>query len=504
MSDGAGLTPQEVLDIVTGANLRELSARNCKLIMATVWVDQHPPESIDPGQLSIPGGDRPLRLGGHGTPAIANFSVPEFATRLRRSRRVAEMMIADALDLRHRLPRLWARVCANEVEGADAQLIARETRHLLLDQAREVDQRIADSLGRMSWAKLMRQLQAEIIGVDAERIAAVAEELKTQTGITLGKIEDGFQTLELRAPAPLVRWVLATVNRLAGIHLAQGDRRTLGERQVAAMESMTNPLQQLQLLAEDENPTLLDVDPDGLVGDSSYADGEPQPTTSSAADATADDDSATDHRGVKHPGRFPRVEQDRELARRAIDAISRLDPAKLRPAATLYVHIAAETLQQGLGVTRVEDVGPVISSLVGGWLQTCDVTVKPVIDLNVDAIPVDAYEIPRAMRERMLLKHPGSVFPYSSAANRRMDLDHSDPYRTGVPGQTREDNLGPLTRREHNVITHGDWKRRQPEPGSYLFLSTHGRVFLVNAAGTTDLGHDQLAQLIRHATTPED
>ena len=532
MSDGAGLTPQEVLDVVAGANLRELSARNCKLIMATAWVDQHPPEAVDPTQLSIPGGDRPLRLGGDGTPAIANFSVPEFAVTLRRSRRVAELMIADALDLRHRLPRLWARVCANEIEGADAQLIARETRHLLLPQALEVDQHIADSVGRLSWARLMRKLRAEIIRVDAERIAAVAEELKTRTGVTLGKIEDGFQTMELRAPAPLVLWVVATINRLASIQLAKGDQRALGERQVAAMESMTNPLLQLQLLAEDESPTLFDVDLDGLVDYDSddkwssqrtpqpESEAGPNPASSSGPAASAECDSAAvpgdadqgdteshteaDQGGVTHPSSFPRIEHDRELARLAIEAIRQLDPAKLRPAATLYVHIATETLQQGLGVTRVEDVGPVISSLVGEWLQTCDLTVKPVIDLNADATPVDAYELPRAMRERMFLKRPASVFPYSAAANRRMDLDHSAPYREGASRQTREDNLGPLTRREHNVITHGDWKRRQPEPGSYLFRAPHGRVFLVNAAGTTDLGQDQLARLIWHATTPED
>ena len=107
-----------------------------------------------------------------------------------------------------------------------------------------------------------------------------------------------------------------------------------------------------------------------------------------------------------------------------------------------------ETLHDGLGVTRVEDIGPVISSLVADWLGDCHVTLKPVIDLNTDLIPVDAYEIPKAMRERMFLKQPGSMFPFSGIVGRHaLDLDHNIPYTPGIPGQTREDNLAPAARR---------------------------------------------------------
>jgi len=228
---------------------------------------------------------------------------------------------------------------------------------------------------------------------------------------------------------------------------------------------------------------------------------EAGPDVSVASESEASDAEASEERVDTR--QFPRVETDRELARTAIVAINQLDPAKLRPDATLYVHIALETLRAGLGVTRVEDIGPVINTLVGQWLQTCNVTVKPVIDLNVDNIPVDAYEIPRSMRERIFLKQPASLFPYSTASNRRQDLDHTDPYRNGLPGQTREDNLGPLARREHNLLTHGHWQRRQPEPGTFLFRAPHGKVLLVNGSGTTDLGQDHLAHLIWDATTPE-
>ena len=446
-------------------------------------------------------------------------------------------MIADALDLRYRLPRLWARVCANEIEGADAQQIARETRHLNRMQAARVDDAVASSVGRLSWAGVLRLLRAKIIEVDADNIAKMAEDQKTRTGVFVGQVEAGFQTLEFRGDAARVLWVNAMVNRLASILLQNGDQRPLGQRQSTAMELMTNPLEQLYLLAQDANPTLFDPDPDNLPDqpDEPAEPDEPDEPDEPGRVSTlwpAQDDQPDEVKSVEsaspeaawtdsgttappgaagsagpeafgRPGGFPRVERDRELARQAIAAIGKLDPAKLRPDATLYVHIAQETLQTGLGVARVEDIGPVVSSLVADWLHTCDVTVKAVIDLNVDQTPVDAYAIPKKMRERLFLKHPASRFPFSAAATRRMDLDHSDPYREGVPGQTREDNLGPVVRREHNVITHGAWQRRQPEPGTFVFRAPHGRVFLVNPDGTVDLGAGHIAQQLWHATTPE-
>ncbi|SDR88805.1 hypothetical protein SAMN04489812_0215 [Microlunatus soli] len=203
------------------------------------------------------------------------------------------------------------------------------------------------------------------------------------------------------------------------------------------------------------------------------------------------------------PSRFPRIEQDRRLAELAIKAIGQIDPAKLRPNATLYVHIARETLENGLGVARVEDVGPIVSSLVADWLRGCDVTVKPVVDLAADLTPVDSSEIPKAMRERMLLKFPGSIFPFSGVTGRYVDLDHSIPYVPGFPGQTREDNLGPKGRGEHNVTTHGFWRRRQPSPGTHVFRAPHGRVILVNQAGSFDLGSGSFAQTTWHAAAPQ-
>lgn len=55
----------------------------------------------------------------------------------------------------------------------------------------------------------------------------------------------------------------------------------------------------------------------------------------------------------------------------------------------------------------------------------------------------------------MTLRDACETFPYSSRTARRLDLDHTQPYISRATGQTRPDNLGPITRRVHRAKTNG-------------------------------------------------
>jgi hypothetical protein len=95
------------------------------------------------------------------------------------------------------------------------------------------------------------------------------------------------------------------------------------------------------------------------------------------------------------------------------------------------------------------------------------------------------------MRAALRLNRPTSVFPYSHTAS-EPDLDHTvayvSPDRGGPPGQTRIENLGPLTRFAHRVKTHGrGWRHHQPIPGVYLWRTPHGYWFRVDQHGTHPL-----------------
>jgi hypothetical protein len=120
-----------------------------------------------------------------------------------------------------------------------------------------------------------------------------------------------------------------------------------------------------------------------------------------------------------------------------------------------------------------------------------------------DTAPVDGYEIPHRIREAVRLRNIADVFPYGSNLSAAMDLDHTRPWRSpdhgGPPEQTGPGNLGPLSRTVHRAATSGRWRKRQPDPGTYLWRSPHGWIYLVTNHGTLSLGHSAFAEQVWRA-----
>lgn len=137
----------------------------------------------------------------------------------------------------------------------------------------------------------------------------------------------------------------------------------------------------------------------------------------------------------------------------------------------------AAGLESRPGVARVEGIGPVTLNRPRTWLSNSKVAVKPVIDLD-DQVPVDAYEIPRRLKEAVHLMSPVDWFPFATSTARTVDIDHTAPYVSpddgGPPGQTGIGQLGPMTRRHHRIKTHSQWQVRQVWPGVYAGRSPHG------------------------------
>jgi hypothetical protein len=159
-----------------------------------------------------------------------------------------------------------------------------------------------------------------------------------------------------------------------------------------------------------------------------------------------------------------------------------------RPApTTLYVHLTDQTLMAGGGVTRVERFGLAFAARLEELLGHGQIVVKPVIDLK-DKINVNAYEIPRDIRERVKLTHPVEQFPYGPAETTdSTDLDHIKPYdfkSTAPPGQTGTDSLAPLRRYSHRVKTHGHWGVERQQDGALNWTTRYGFRFRVDHTGT--------------------
>ncbi|MFC5264226.1 hypothetical protein ACFPJ1_19120 [Kribbella qitaiheensis] len=159
---------------------------------------------------------------------------------------------------------------------------------------------------------------------------------------------------------------------------------------------------------------------------------------------------------------------------------------------TVYVHITDETLLAGGGVARVERFGPVFAARLEELLGHDRIVVKPVIDLN-GKVGVDAYEIPRRIRERVKLTHPVEQFVFGAAETTdSLDLDHIAPFdfgATGPPRQTSTDNLTPLRRYSHRVKTHGGWRVHRLDDGALEWTTKHGFKFRVDPTGTHPLAN---------------
>jgi hypothetical protein len=437
-----------------------ITAETRRLQIAAHWADLHPSDAVSEGRL--PGTERPVRLGGEGTPTIGDLASAEFGSVLRMSDGSASRLIADALDLRQRLPSIWRAAQAGHVPAYQARHIAKATRHLTLDQAALVDHKITPSLGAVSFGRLQTLLEAVIYEADPIRAEEAAAVVAQDRFVRLGRTsEHGLKLIIARATAGHAIWFKAAVDRIADILGRQGDDDPIDVRRSKAIGILAQPAEALQLLCQHQN------DP---------WDGPEEP-------ADPDQELAADtHQSLQlTPPPF--------------------DPNKARPRAVVYVHLSAEALDTGTGVARVEEVGPVLLGQLRTLLSDrCSISVKPVIDLPGGHIPVDSYEIPASLREQLLLRNPADVFPYAAAVSRRIDIDHTIPYlipdHGGPPGQTRIGNLGPHTRRSHRYKTHGGWQVRQPEPGIWLWRSPHHRTYLVNAKGTHPLGDADFAQRI--------
>ncbi len=409
---------------------------------AAHWADLHS-ELARPTSPLLPGSEKLVCFGGDGTPGLAEFAPAELGVVLATSSSVAERLVGDALDLRHRLPRLWGRIVAGEVKPWIGRKTAEATRHLSVETVAVVDRRIARYAHSLSWGRIEAIIAACWLECDPDAAAEADAAAQGSLGVwvTDQSTEPGTQEIFIRAEAPDALRFNASIGGLATGLGTLGDTRPVNVRRAAAVGILANPQHALDLFADIHATT---------------ADPEPAPD---------------------------------DLADPAPAASTQLTPGSVKtgPDVTLYVHLTDEALATGQGVARVEQIGPVTIDRVRSWLGHANVVVKPVIDLN-DQVPVDAYEIPDRIREAVHLAIPVDCFPHATSTRRTGDIDHTiafvKPDDGGPPGQTGLGKLGPITRFHHRVKTHGDWQVVQPFTGVYVWRTPTGRYYLVDHTGT--------------------
>ncbi len=410
------------------------------------------------------GRDTGIPIAGQGCPLVAQFAVAELATALGLSAGSGRRLVAEALELACRLPRIWARVEAGTLPAWRARRIAEETLCLSPEAAEHVDAQLARYAHRTGPAQTQRLVDAAIArfmpDLAAERRQAAAD--GRHFDIDLDQISFAG-TARIDAELDLADALdLDDALRAGAAQLATlGSTETLDVRRSVAAGDLAR--RQLALGFHTE------------AGENGGESGG----GSGGGQITANPD----------PGRFG-SQSGRGIAGRSRGR-----------EVVLYVHLSHDALTSG-----EQDV-PVQVSGAGGWAggqllttgqiaewcardDTTRVSVKPVLDLAAYTA-VDAHDPPAAMAEQVRLRDRTCVHPWCQRPAGGCDLDHLIPYipleEGGPPGQTNPLNLAPLCRLHHRMKTHAGWTYSMVEPGVFLWHGPHGHTWLRDHTGTTDL-----------------
>ena len=535
--DVSGLSARQLAECVVDTH-RLLQSTGCQMLqLAAAWADSHPkldPELNDFGRLR-PGSDRGRVFGAQSNPEASEFCPIEFGALQATSTASAALLIADALDLRQRLPLIWRRVEEGEVNPAKARRVAQATRALSEEAAGVVDRGIVDHLVTLPWTRFLLVLSALVIQADQNAAELNAKTAEADRFVRAAQTNAaGLKLLIAQANAGDVLSFMAMVNRIADILAVEGDADPVDIRRSKAIGILAQPAHALHLLLAHQD----DVRRDTARITTSKSQKEPPHADYPAAverrfiraeasemadpefavladdlawarvDAIDHDIADWSHSALAESSEEPVAESilpadpAAEIDTYNTVALDNLgvDYRRLRPTATLYVHLTDQALATGKGVARLADVGPVtveqIRRFLGSAAAGYDIRVQPVLD-PAEVAPVDSYEIPLRLREAVMARNPADVYPYGSCTSRRMDLDHTVAYTptdtARPPGQTSLDNLGPLDRTHHRDKTHGQGNLRQPDPGIYLYRSPQGWVYLTTNQRTLNLGNTAYA-----------
>jgi len=414
------------------------------LLHSLHWCDLH---SVDPqaepgGVPKSRGGNYLRRIGGEGTPEVADLCFAEFAIARGAGELSTSNVAADALDLKHRLPLFWAAVLDLRIDVWLARKIARMTRKLSKDRVALVDAAVSRAVHE-SPGRLLAIAEAKVIEADPDLHRAELEEDAQSTGVWLSRVRPG-EIVDEATGEPATRRLSAKLPTGTAVRCEEniedlgeaifdhtepdedGKRPSRQECRLLAFEMLTSQPHQAAAFLDS-------LDPDPSV------DAGPAP--------------------VK-PKRKPRP-------------------------ANVVVHLTDRVLCGEPGVARVEGIGPVLLDKLSDLLDGRDLVVQPVIDLAT-VRSVNGYEHPTAVKQRTLLRTLGDVFPHStSRGTARLDHDHPAPYDPqGPPAQTGDMSDAPLTRQHHRAKTHLGYRCDQIGLGAYRWITPHGLARLVTPTGT--------------------
>ena len=409
----------------------ELEAHAARLLGEAVVAYQWPEDLPPPDEFNT---YRRQMIYNHG---YGEDLTSELAVAGRTSDGAAHYLVIDVAILNDDLPECWQIVTSGHAPLWRARLVAQACIGLSHDQCQIVDRMVAPCLSTLGSQRLTRLITAAVKIADPDRVLATEKKNTTRWVHTGGDDVD-----------PTSGWVSARIDRSDAIYLdatvdlladhldSLGEPGDKDQRRARALGMLANPAAVVQLI------------------------------------------------GVHTTRRMdPPLQTQAE-----IDALTQTAESLVpvfTPRTQVYVHLAADSLDDPHALARIEKIGPSLVSQVHAITQGSRVRLTPVVHLDSTTISSDAYEIPSRIREQVLLRNTHDVFPWSSIESRGCDLDHTVAYIPGQPSQTTPSNLAPLSRRAHRVKTHAPgWHLDQPTPGTFIWRTGAGQYVHVDHTGT--------------------
>ncbi|WP_328325607.1 DUF222 domain-containing protein [Kribbella sp. NBC_00382] len=195
------------------------------------------------------GGERLVVYGGDGCPAIAEFAPAELGVLLKISSGAAASYIGEALALRHRFPRIWAKTLNGQTVVWRARAVARACLKLSLEAAALVDERVVAVIDTLSAYRLQKIIDAVIKEADPDAARQAAEQHARERGVWVQPSDDhGTKTIWVKASSGDVIAIDASLNDVAWALHELGDPDSLSERRAKAIGWLADPLAAYELL----------------------------------------------------------------------------------------------------------------------------------------------------------------------------------------------------------------------------------------------------------------
>ena len=124
------------------------------MVDAVEWAAMHEPVPGDEAAWFVQGEFLPIA--GEGAPQVAEFAVAEFAAAIGLTTDSGKVLVGRAVEIAHRLPKLWKLLVAGRVAAWQARRVADHTLSLNQAAATFVDEQVAAVAGKIGPVQLER------------------------------------------------------------------------------------------------------------------------------------------------------------------------------------------------------------------------------------------------------------------------------------------------------------------------------------------------------------